>query len=55
MKIGEKIEEYIRVLKLAKKPSKEEFRDILRVCLIGILFIGVVGFVVYLVSVLFGL
>lgn len=37
-----------RVFKITKKPSKEEFRVIVKVSGIGILVIGAIGFLIYL-------
>ena len=37
-----------RVFKITKKPSKEEFRIIVKVSGIGILAIGAIGFLIYL-------
>ncbi|MCK5109157.1 MAG: protein translocase SEC61 complex subunit gamma [Methanosarcinales archaeon] len=44
-----KIGEYTRVLKLARKPSREEFIMIAKVAGAGILLIGFIGFVIYLI------
>jgi protein transport protein SEC61 subunit gamma-like protein len=41
------ISEYIRVLKLARKPSREEFFMIGKVSIAGIALIGVIGFLIY--------
>ena len=40
--------EYMRVLKLTKKPSREEFSVIAKVAGAGILLIGFIGFIIYL-------
>ncbi|MDD1741912.1 MAG: protein translocase SEC61 complex subunit gamma [Methanotrichaceae archaeon] len=42
-----KIQEYIRVLKLARKPTREEFNMIAKVSLAGIGLIGIIGFLIY--------
>lgn len=42
--------QYKRVLKKAKKPSKEEFIDIVKITGLGIVLIGVIG---YLIQTLF--
>ena len=42
-----KLEEYIRVLKLARKPSREEFNLIAKISMAGIGIIGTLGFVIY--------
>ena len=39
---------YIRVLKLARRPTKEEFWKISAVAALGIVIIGVLGFLIYL-------
>jgi protein transport protein SEC61 subunit gamma-like protein len=38
---------YIRVLKLARTPTREEFTKIATVAAAGILLIGLIGFVIY--------
>ncbi len=44
-----KLSEYTRILKLARKPTREEFLMIAKVAGAGILLIGAVGFLIYLV------
>jgi len=39
---------YLRVLKLARTPSREEFTKIATVAAAGILVIGLVGFIIYM-------
>ncbi len=47
--------EYVRVLKLTRKPSKEEFSVIAKVAGAGILLVGFIGFIIYiLISVMPG-
>ena len=53
--IREKIKDYIRVIKLNKKPTKEKFFETLRICVIGIAVLGVIGFVFYIISMILGL
>ena len=36
---------YARILKMARKPSKQEFRQTVIVCGIGMLVLGLIGFV----------
>ena len=36
---------YARILKMARKPSKQEFRQTVIVCGIGMLLLGLIGFV----------
>ena len=42
-----KLEEYMRVLKLARKPTREEFNMIAKISMAGIGIIGTLGFVIY--------
>lgn len=46
------VRESIRVLKITKKPTKEEFKNISKVSGLGILIIGLIGFIVHLIDVL---
>lgn len=41
------IKEYIRVLKLARKPTREEFMMIGKISISGIFLIGMMGFIIY--------
>ncbi len=43
-----KLSEYVRVLKLTRKPSKEEFSVIAKVAGAGILLVGFIGFIIYI-------
>ena len=45
--IGRILKSYLRVLKLTKKPSREEFLMIAKVAGVGIVLIGFVGFIIY--------
>lgn len=47
--VSEFFRKYIRVLKLARRPTKEEFWKISAVAAIGIVLIGLIGFVIALV------
>ena len=44
------ISESVRVFKLTKKPTTEEFKIMFKVTGIGILIIGFMGFLVHLIS-----
>lgn len=46
--VGQTLRSYLRVLKLTKKPSREEFLMIAKVAGIGILVAGIVGFLIYI-------
>ena len=48
LKINEDFfKKYIRVLKLARTPTRDEFQKIAIVAAIGIAVIGLVGFIIY--------
>jgi protein transport protein SEC61 subunit gamma and related proteins len=46
------VRECVRVFKITKKPTKDEFKTISKVAGLGILIIGLIGFLVHLVKVL---
>ncbi|MEA3248633.1 MAG: protein translocase SEC61 complex subunit gamma [Nanoarchaeota archaeon] len=48
-KLSSEYHKYLRVCKLLKKPSMEEFKTISKVSAIGILIIGAIGFVISIV------
>lgn len=50
--IRSKLKEYQRVLKIADKPDREEFEMSAKVTGAGMLIIGVIGFVFYIMSAL---
>ena len=54
MNIKETLQNYVRVLSIAKKADKEEFLDTVRICGIGVGIVGAIGFAFYLVSALIG-
>lgn len=54
MNIREILQNYMRILSIAKKADKDEFVDTVRICGIGIAIVGVIGFAFYLVSNLVG-
>jgi len=45
--------ECIRVFKVTKKPSRDEFKAVVKVSGLGILFIGLIGFIVHILWVTF--
>ena len=51
-----KIKEFLiqckRTLKIARKPTKDELKKTLRICGIGFIIIGIIGFVFYPLSML---
>ena len=52
-KISGFVKECLRVLRITKKPTKEEFKTISKVSGLGILIIGLIGFLISLVRSLF--
>ncbi len=50
--ITNSLKQYVRILQLTRKPSTEEVLTISKVAGAGILLIGIIGFVVYLIMVL---
>ncbi|MCK4550692.1 MAG: protein translocase SEC61 complex subunit gamma [Candidatus Aenigmarchaeota archaeon] len=55
MNIKNKIQRYVRVLKITKKPTKEEFFASSKVTGLGLLLIGAVGFVIFFIAYLSGI
>ncbi|MEM0333478.1 MAG: protein translocase SEC61 complex subunit gamma [Candidatus Aenigmatarchaeota archaeon] len=51
--IKRSLENYKRVLIVAKKPSKEDLSEIIKICLIILGIIGFLGFIFYSISILF--
>ncbi len=55
MKVNAFINNSIRILKLAKKPSKTEFQLIAKITGLGILLLGAIGFVILAIKHVFPL
>ena len=59
MNVQERVDKFIkdskRVLKVARKPDREEYFNFSKVTAIGIAIIGVIGFVIVLLGQLLGL
>ncbi len=51
--LKEKFDNYIRVLKISRKPDMDEFKQTTKVALIGIALVGLIGFIFFALSVLF--
>lgn len=51
--VVDRLHAYRRVLQVARKPNQDEFKKIAKICALGIGFIGAIGFVTYMLSVLF--
>jgi len=54
MNIKEIIRNYRRVMQIARKPNRDEFMSTSKICAIGLLLIGFVGFVIFLPFILLG-
>ncbi len=54
MGYGERLRNFVtesrRVLRVTKKPTKEEYKTIVKVSAIGIAFIGLIGFLLHMVN-----
>ena len=46
LKLKSFIKESIRILKITKKPNKEEFKVIVKISGLGIILIGMTGFII---------
>ena len=44
-----------RVLKVSRKPDKQEYLELAKVTSLGVVIVGVIGFVVFLLGALIGL
>ena len=44
-----------RVLKVSRKPDRQEYLDLAKVTSIGVVIVGVIGFVIFLLGSLIGL
>ncbi|MHC1598449.1 MAG: protein translocase SEC61 complex subunit gamma [Candidatus Methanofastidiosia archaeon] len=49
-RISQYLHSYKKVLKLTKKPDRKEFKQIAKICAIGISLIAVIGFIVKILS-----
>lgn len=54
LNIKETLKRYRRVLVLARKPDKKELKETARICGIGFMIMGLMGFIFYLASVFGG-
>ena len=55
MDIKSIIRKYGRVLQIARKPGKDEFVSSSKICALGIVLIGVIGFGIFLLFILSGI
>jgi len=52
--IKETLSRYKRILILARKPDKKELKETARICGYGFIIMGLIGFILYLISVFGG-
>jgi protein translocase SEC61 complex gamma subunit len=50
--IKEQLSNYRRVLQVARKPNIDEYKKIAKVCALGMMLVGAIGFVTYAMSVM---
>ena len=59
MNVQERIDKFVkdskRVLKVSRKPDAQEYKELAKVSAIGVVIIGVMGFVIVLLGSLIGL
>lgn len=53
--IKAKLNEYRRVLRIARKPNKDEFVASSKICALGMVVIGFIGFVIFIAFLLIGI
>ena len=59
MNVQERFDKFVkdskRVLKVSRKPDAQEYRELAKVTSLGVVIVGVIGFVVFLLGALIGL
>lgn len=50
--IKETLDNFRRILVISKKPNREEFIQTAKICAAGIGFIGAIGFIMFIVSIM---
>ena len=46
------VKEYVRILKISRKPNKEEFMKVAKITAVGMLIVGVIGFLIQSINML---
>lgn len=49
MKVPRDVTSYVRVLKMAATPTRDEFMQVAKIAGIGILLVGAIGFLIFVV------
>jgi protein transport protein SEC61 subunit gamma-like protein len=52
--ITQALKQYRRVLYVSKRPDRDEYINVAKITGIGIIIIGVIGYIVYVIAVLLG-
>jgi len=52
--ITQALKQYRRVLYISKRPDRDEYINVAKITGIGIIIIGVIGFIIYMIAVLLG-
>ena len=50
--IKNRLQNYLRVMKISKKPNSDEFWSSAKICFVGLIVVGIIGYIVYLISIL---
>lgn len=53
--IGEELNGILRVIKIARRPTKEEFLKVIKLTGVGMIIIGLIGLVITVISMVIGL
>ncbi|MEE9323432.1 MAG: protein translocase SEC61 complex subunit gamma [Candidatus Aenigmarchaeota archaeon] len=51
MSLKDSIRNWKRVLQIARKPNKEEFMSTSKICALGLVLIGFIGFVIFVLAI----
>jgi len=52
MGLKESVENWKRVIQVARKPNRFEFTSTSKICAVGLVLIGFIGFVIFMASIL---
>ncbi|MCK5023590.1 MAG: protein translocase SEC61 complex subunit gamma [Candidatus Aenigmarchaeota archaeon] len=52
MNLKDMIRNWKRVLHIARKPNKEEFMSTSKICALGLVLIGAIGFAIFIASII---
>ncbi len=52
MGLKDNIKNWMRVLQVARKPNKDEFMSTSKICALGLVLIGLIGFVIFVLAII---